>query len=99
MKVVFSLGSARDLEDIADHISKDNPRRARSFVAELRQAALELSASPLIHPSASFDARIRRAVHGSCNIYYAVLPAELRILAIVHGSRAHDAVLFDLVRR
>lgn len=99
MKVVFSPGSERDLEQIADHIAQDSPRRALSFVRELRAAARALALDPESRPKANFDPRIRRSVHGAYNLYYAVLPAELRFLAIVHGSRADDAVLFDLVKR
>lgn len=98
MKVVFSPGSERDLEQIADHIAQDSPRRALSFVRELRAAAQALALDPESRPRANFDPRIRRSVH-AYNLYYAVLPGELRFLAIVHGSRADDAVLFDLVKR
>lgn len=99
MKLVFSRGSERDLEQIIDHIARDNPRRALSFVRELRDAARALVRNPEGRPKASFDPRIRRSVHRGYNLYYAILPGELRILAIIHGSRADDAVLFDLVRR
>ena len=99
MKVVFSPGSERDLEQIADHIAKDNPHRALSFVRELRAAAHALKQDPESRPLANFDPRIRRSVHGAYNLYYAVLPGELRFLAIIHGSRADDALLFDLVKR
>ncbi|MFN7108782.1 MAG: type II toxin-antitoxin system RelE/ParE family toxin [Brevundimonas sp.] len=99
MKVVFSPGSERDLEQIADHIAQDSPRRALSFVRELRAAAQALALDPESRPRANFDPRIRRSVHGAYNLYYAVLPGELRFLAIIHGSRADDAVLFDLVKR
>lgn len=99
MKVVFSPGSERDLEQIADHIAQDSPRRALSFVRELRAAARALALDPESRLKANFDPRIRRSVHGAYNLYYAVLPGELRFLAIVHGSRADDAVLFDLVKR
>ena len=99
MKVVFSPGSERDLEQIADHIAQDSPRRALSFVRELRAAAQVLALDPESRPKANFDPRIRRSVHGAYNLYYAILPGELRFLAIIHGSRADDAVLFDLVKR
>jgi len=99
VKIVFSPGSETDLEQIADHVARDNPRRALSFVGELREAAHALARNPEGRPKASFDPRIPRSVHRAYNLYYAVLPGEIRILAIVHGSRADDAVLFDLVKR
>ena len=99
MKLVFSRGSERDLEQIIDHIARDNPRRALSFVTEFREAARTLARNPEGRPRANFDSRIRRSVHRGYNLYYAILPGEIRILAIIHGSRADDAVLFDLVKR
>ncbi|MGP1276409.1 MAG: type II toxin-antitoxin system RelE/ParE family toxin, partial [Caulobacterales bacterium] len=38
----FSPAAERDLEEIADYIAQDNPRRALSFIAELRQTAADL---------------------------------------------------------
>ena len=99
MKVAFSPGSERDLEQIADHIAQDSPRRALSFGRELRAAARSLALDPESRPRANFDPHIRRSVYGAYNLYYAVLPGELRLLAIIHGARADDAVLFDLVKR
>lgn len=81
MKLVFSQGGERDLEQIVDHI-------ARALVR-----------NPEGRPRANFDSRIRRSVHRGYNLYYAILPGEIRILAAIHGSRADDAVLFDLVKR
>jgi plasmid stabilization system protein ParE len=39
LKVIFSEKAERDLEEIADWIARDNPERARIFVAELVKAA------------------------------------------------------------
>ena len=46
MRIVFSPGSERDLEGIADHIAQDNPRRALRFVQELRDATQALARNP-----------------------------------------------------
>lgn len=43
MKVVLSKAAEEDLEEIGDTIAKNNPRRARTFVCELRDPALHLS--------------------------------------------------------
>jgi toxin ParE1/3/4 len=99
MKLVFSQGGERDFEQIVDHIARDNPRRALSFVRELRAAARALVRNPEGRPRANFDSRIRRSVHRGYNLYYPILPGEIRILAVIHGSPADDAVLFDLVKR
>ena len=46
MKVVLSAAAENDLENIADTIAKDNPRRALTFVGELRDAAEHLKECP-----------------------------------------------------
>lgn len=46
MKVRFSEQASRDLESIADFIAHDNPRRAITFVAEIREACLRLTDAP-----------------------------------------------------
>jgi plasmid stabilization system protein ParE len=41
--IVELTGEAeRDLDEIGDHIAHNNPRRALSFVAELRATCLDL---------------------------------------------------------
>ena len=46
MIVRFSAEAEADLEHIADHIAQDNPRRALTFVQELRAACLGLAEFP-----------------------------------------------------
>ncbi|MDD2769633.1 MAG: type II toxin-antitoxin system RelE/ParE family toxin [Methylococcus sp.] len=36
MKCLFSAMPEHDLEEIADHIAQDNPRRAPSYLREIR---------------------------------------------------------------
>ncbi len=38
MNLFFTLLAEKDLEEIGDYIAIDNPRRAISFIAELRGA-------------------------------------------------------------
>ncbi len=50
MKVALTAGARADLEDIADQIAKDAPRRAISFVRELRASASLLARTPRAYP-------------------------------------------------
>jgi toxin ParE1/3/4 len=50
VRVVFTLRAERDLEEIADFIAQDSPRRAQSFIDELRDRALGLADAPRAFP-------------------------------------------------
>ena len=50
MRVVFSRRAERSLEEIGDRIAGDDPRRALTFVEELRVKAAELSSFPQAFP-------------------------------------------------
>lgn len=51
MALLFSRRAVRDLEDIGDYIAQANPRRAHSFVAELRQQCEKIAHAPLSYPA------------------------------------------------
>jgi len=46
MKVVFSPRAEQDLEQIAETIAADNPRRALQFIRELREFCFKTSQFP-----------------------------------------------------
>lgn len=96
MKVVLTDEALADLEAIADYIARDNPSRARSFVAELLAKARGLAdmpeAFPLVPRYASLG--IRRRVHGNYLIFYRADPARITVIHILHGARDYAALLF-----
>jgi plasmid stabilization system protein ParE len=67
MIVELSDEAESDLEQIADYIAKDSPRRALSFVQELRGKCEALAATPKGFPLVPRYEQhgIRRRVHGS----------------------------------
>ena len=96
MKTRFATEARNDLLDIAEYIGADSPRRARSFVRELRACALDVARSPEAFPIAEGQEHrdIRRRVFGSYLIFYRVSQSRLGILRIVHGAR-DTSKLFD----
>ncbi|SQS28124.1 Plasmid stabilisation system protein [Escherichia coli] len=50
MKVLLTTEAEGDLERIGDYIALDNPRRALSFVLELRDACMSLANLHLAFP-------------------------------------------------
>ena len=92
MRTVFSLGAERDLEEIGDYIAQDNPRRALSFISELRQRCARIASAPLAFPRrAELGPGLRASTHGRYVIFFrpkpSANPKEILIVRILHGAR------------
>lgn len=95
MILEFSDEAEQDLEQIADYIARDNPRRALSFILELRGRCEELLDTPngfaIVPRYERYD--IRRRVHGNYLIFYRVETAKVVIVHILHGATDYGAIL------
>ena len=96
MIVGLSAEAERDLEDIGDYIARDNPRRALSFVVELRSKCLGLAEAPEAYPLVPrYEALgVRRRVHGAYVIFFVVAPDRVTVLHVLHGARDFPSLLF-----
>ena len=99
MKVRILPAAEAELEAIGDYIARDNPRRAVSFVRELRDKCLGLGDIALAFPLVPRyeDRGVRHRVHGSYQIFYRVVgqPAErIDVIHLLHGARNYGAILF-----
>ena len=96
MILEFSDEAEQDLEQITDYIARDNPRRALSFIRELRTRCEELLDTPngfaIVPRYERYD--IRRRVHGNYLIFYRVETAKVVIVHILHGATDYGAILF-----
>ena len=96
MILEFSSEAGSDLEQIADCIAQDNPRRALSFIQVLRSKCEDLVENPnsfaLVPRYERHD--IRRRVHGNYVIFYRVETGKVVIVHILHGAIDHGAILF-----
>ena len=93
--LIYSRQAQGDLDEIFDFIAADNPRRARSYIEEIRQTCRGLCDAPLIgtaRPDLQRDLRImpfrRRLV-----IAYRVLPRQIEILRVFTGGRDYETIL------
>ena len=94
MTLRFREAALRDLEEIGDYIATDDPRRAASFVAELRAHCERLLPNPRIHPvRPSLPGNVRIAPHGNHLIVYREIDDALEIVRILHGARNIEAML------
>ncbi|HEY0524023.1 MAG TPA: type II toxin-antitoxin system RelE/ParE family toxin [Stellaceae bacterium] len=89
MRFRFSRRAEIDIEGIGDFIARDNPRRALSFVMELRSRCRALADFPEAFPLCpEFGEGVRLAVHnGNYLIFYLVHGDLLEIRRVIHGAR------------
>ncbi len=96
MKVVLTDSAKFDLQDIADYIAKDSPRRALTFTDELLDAAEALGefskAYPLV-PRYEHQG-YRRRPYGSYLIFYRIMDDEVVVDHFLHGAQDYEAILF-----
>lgn len=88
MKCLFSARAEYDLEEIADYIAQDNPRRALSYLREIRARCGDILDFPEAAPlRPEFGEGIRMVPMGRYLIFYTVHPNHVRIERILAGSR------------
>jgi len=95
VKVVLSSQAMADLRRISQFIARDNPRRAASFVEELRDTAKRLADFPQSFPLVPRYERagIRRRSWRGYGILYSVLPDRIFVHRIVGPGQDHDRAL------
>lgn len=96
MIVHLTAEAERDLGGIGDHVARDNPARALTFIRELRAACLGLAEFPerfALVPRYETEG-VHHRVHGHYLIFYRVGPDQVDVLHILHGATDYAAVLF-----
>ena len=95
MIVAFTVEALRDLEEIGDYIAQDNPDRAESFIAEIRDKCLGIGAFPKSFPVAHrhVGSRIRKRGFRGYLIFYRIVGATVEIIHVLHGARDYSAIL------
>lgn len=96
MIVDLTREAERDLERIGDHIARDNPVRAVTFLRELRDKCLGLAEMPERFPLVPrYEAvGVRRRVHGRYLIFYRVDADRVVVVHVLHGAQDYEAILF-----
>lgn len=86
MRLEFLPRTIEDLEAIGDYIARDNPRRAASFVRELRAQCRKLTQSPQAYkPRPELGKGMRSCAHGNYLMVFYEEAGLVRIVRIVHG--------------
>ena len=97
MNYFFSRHAESDLEEIADYIAQDNPRRALSFIGEIRERCQNIIIFPEAAPfRKEFGIGIRVIPFGRYLIFYTVHRDTVRIERILSASRSLSNDYFAL---
>ena len=95
MRLELSRFIEGDLDDIAHYIAQDNPRRAVTFIQDIRAKFRSVQRTPLIYqlrPDIGDQARM--ATVGNYAILFRVLDEVVRIERVTYGGRDLPAI-FD----
>ncbi|MDB5530440.1 MAG: type toxin-antitoxin system RelE/ParE family toxin [Devosia sp.] len=90
MRVLYTPASLRDLKSIGDFIARDNSKRAKSFVAELRTSCRSLLSDSQRYPLQERWHGIRRMPVGNYLVLYRVLDNAVQIVRVLHSARDVD---------
>ncbi len=96
MIVIFSGAAKAELDHSAMTIAEDNPRRAVTFVRELRQRCEGLADMPhrfQLVPRYEHTG-VRRRVFGNYLIFYHVGSSAVEILHTLNGATDYENILF-----
>lgn len=88
MQLKFSRFIEGDLDDIADFIAQDNPRRALTFIKEIRLKFGEIESNPFafqLRPDIGEHARM--ASLGNYVVLFRAIGKVVRIERVVYGNR------------
>ena len=87
-KLELSAYVEGDLDEIADYIAQDNPRRAITFIQDIRAKLCDIQRNPLIYqlrPDIGEEARM--ATVGNYAILFRVTGDVARIERVTYGGR------------
>jgi toxin ParE1/3/4 len=88
MKCRYSAVALDDLMGIAKYIAQDNPKRARSFVAELRATCITLARQPgMGRLRTDLGVGVRFFPHGNYVILFSVVNGGVLIERVMHDAR------------
>lgn len=88
MRLEFSTFVEGDLDEIAAYIAEDSPRRALSFIREIRDRLEDIRERPLLYRiRAEIGENARLAPHGRYVILFRIAGDVVRIERVVYGGR------------
>jgi toxin ParE1/3/4 len=92
MQLEFRPQAERDLESIGDYIAQDNPRRAVTFLRELRAQCHQILLAPKgyrLRPE--LGEGIRSCAHGNYVIFFTECNRLVTVIRVLHGAMDIEA--------
>lgn len=94
MAAYFTPQAEIDLEEIGDYIALDNPRRAVTFIQEIRRHCEKIADAPMSYLARpDLGDAIRICVHGNYLVVFEPFSDGALILRILHGARHLPGIL------
>jgi toxin ParE1/3/4 len=94
----FLPQAERDLETIGDYIAKDSPRKAISFVRELRAQCVKITRSPQGYRRRSeCQENLRSSPYGNYVIFFTEAGHVVQIVRVLHGAMDIDALFAEKI--
>ena len=94
MRLALSGFVEGDLDEIASYIAQDNPRRAVTFIQDIRAKFQDIARSPLIYQlRPDIGDQTRMATVGNYAILFRVVDDAVRIERVTYGGRDLPAML------
>ena len=94
MAAYFTPQAEIDLEEIGDYIALDNPRRAVTFIQEIRRQCEKIADTPMSYLARpDLGGAIRICIHGNYLVVFEPFADGALILRILHGARRLPVVV------
>lgn len=87
MALRWTKTALRSVDEIAQYIAKDNPRRATSFVLELQEAVTTLQDHPGLGRAGRIPGTRELVLHKNYIAIYRVVDDEVQILRLHNVAR------------
>jgi toxin ParE1/3/4 len=92
--ILLTDEARKDIDDIADYIALDAPRRAETYVDKLFHEIHSLASMPKRCAVAPESGRrgyeMRHLIYGRYRILFTIKDADIYILRVIHGARLLD---------
>ena len=96
MRLTITPLAERDLESIADYVAQDNPSRAVTFIAELREQCRRIAANPQgYRKRPELGDELRSCAYGNYVLFFGTTSEEVTIIRVLHGARDLATILGD----
>ena len=90
----YKRQAKKDLENITLYITQNNPRRALSFVDEIRAHCERVAQNPKAYAlREEYGSGVRLTAHGNYLIFHTIATDALVIERIIHAARQRENII------